>query len=183
MDHNLKVSAFLKVCPDANFRYLSLQFLYVVEFSIFPCLQHSASHSIAVMNITFDSEIAQDELRRGMDGRRAERRRGIRGRLQPRVFQSTCREPGARTRASSCNTRDPRAWSLWCAHTMSSCARDHWGQWSGKSTVGRKKPTVTGAAHKELVRMLSCSAASRPSLRARKVPIASRKSSKHNPDR
>src|SRR5258708_28746321 len=109
MDHNLKVSAFLKVCPDANFRYLSLQFFYVVEFSIFPCLQHSASHSIAVMNITFDSEIAQDELRRGMDGSRAERRRGIRGRLQPRVCPSTCLDPGARNRPTTCNTLYPRA--------------------------------------------------------------------------
>jgi hypothetical protein len=58
MSYNFKVSSFLEVSPDANLHYGIRQFLDIVIFSIFPLLEDSVSYAIAVMNITFDFEIA-----------------------------------------------------------------------------------------------------------------------------
>lgn len=54
INFNLKVSSFLEVPSDADL----YQFFRLVELPFFPRLEDSVSHSIPVMNIAFDIEVA-----------------------------------------------------------------------------------------------------------------------------
>lgn len=57
MNHNLKISSFLEVGPDALRCFIG-QFFAIVIFSTLPGLQDSLSYSILVMNPTFDFKVA-----------------------------------------------------------------------------------------------------------------------------
>jgi hypothetical protein len=57
MNHNLKVSAFLEVLPDAS-QYCIGQVFAIVILPTLPRIEDSVSHSIPVMKITCEFEIA-----------------------------------------------------------------------------------------------------------------------------
>lgn len=57
MNHNLKISSFLEVGPDASRCIIGQRFAIII-FSTLQRLEDSVSYSIPVMNVTFDFEVA-----------------------------------------------------------------------------------------------------------------------------